>query len=476
MKLNRKILLGSALALALSANLVTPSKADGEAVGDSPASNASSVESNINSNEKTESNIDSNNKTENNTNNNETANTSEKNESKDKNKSNENSEASKEKFVQVEVKPFVKNRDIHDWLRDNTFISVNGDSYSFSRTFKYHNLKPGTYNVELSVLNGKTYAKGELKVPEFSEEESSDRQTIPVELKIVDGENTRNFDLTLMDKKKGVEYAPFNKQYVFINDKLYDTINGLFSFLRIKAVPGRTYKIDVRENQKLDSRLIARGYLETPAEGLMLNDDDLTVDMVYAEDLKEDKKDQTKPGTDTSKEDKKDQTTPGTDSSKKDKKDQTKPSKKDDIDTSKKDGKEEINPSTEADTNKKDKNNESSGLEKIIDIVKPEKNKLFDTQKEAEDAAKKALEENPSAGSYVIKQNKDGKFYFEPKEEEKQKPVAVKKAVSSNNNTGNSQAKPRKSSNVKTGIASVSGVVGVLAAAVGGFIYSNKRK
>lgn len=90
--------------------------------------------------------------------------------------------------------------------------------------------------------------------------------------------------------------------------------------------------------------------------------------------------------------------------------------------------------------------------------------KLYNTRQEAEEAAKDALKNNKAYNSYEIKE-KDGKYYYVLTNKEKAK-TPTKKVTT----------KAKKSNNVKTGVGSLSGVVGIFLASSLGMYFSRRKK
>lgn len=117
---------------------------------------------------------------------------------------------------------------------------------------------------------------------------------------------------------------------------------------------------------------------------------------------------------------------------------------------------------------------------------KSQEDKIFDSKEEAIDAAKKALENNKDYDKFEIYKNQDGKYYFKlAKKDDPQ----VQKVRTGKNSTksrtltnpiskkANNVKKARNTkANVKTGVKSVAGIVGLLAASVGGFFFIKKNK
>lgn len=103
---------------------------------------------------------------------------------------------------------------------------------------------------------------------------------------------------------------------------------------------------------------------------------------------------------------------------------------------------------------------------------------IFDTESEARDAAEEYLLTSKDFDSYTIKKTSDGKYYYHLEKKANNKVEAPKKVTKTQTAKANevkvATAKP--SSNVKTGVTGLSGVVGVFAAAVGGYFFTKKHK
>lgn len=103
---------------------------------------------------------------------------------------------------------------------------------------------------------------------------------------------------------------------------------------------------------------------------------------------------------------------------------------------------------------------------------------IFDTESEARDAAEEYLLNSKDFDSYTIKKTSDGKYYYHLEKKANNKVEVPKKVTKTQTAKANevkvATAKP--SSNVKTGVTGLSGVVGVFAAAVGGYFFTKKNK
>lgn len=111
---------------------------------------------------------------------------------------------------------------------------------------------------------------------------------------------------------------------------------------------------------------------------------------------------------------------------------------------------------------------------------------IFATESEARKAAEEYLVDSKDFDSYTIKKTDDGKYYYELSRKDKKisdNKVANKTSKEEDQTKSKEkEIKPvkvseiKKSSNVKTGITGLSGVVGVFVAAVGGYLFTKKNK
>lgn len=128
---------------------------------------------------------------------------------------------------------------------------------------------------------------------------------------------------------------------------------------------------------------------------------------------------------------------------------------------------------------KNDKNDNTDG--KNDDNKKENSNfdfPIFDTESEARDAAEEYLLNSKDFDSYTIKKTSDGKYYYHLEKKANNKVEVPKKVIKTETAKDNEVkvATSRPSSNVKTGITGLSGVVGVFVAAVGGYLFTKKNK
>ncbi|WP_368431321.1 DUF5633 domain-containing protein [Anaerococcus hydrogenalis] len=105
--------------------------------------------------------------------------------------------------------------------------------------------------------------------------------------------------------------------------------------------------------------------------------------------------------------------------------------------------------------------------------------KSYPTREEAIEAAKKEMQTNSKWKSYYLIEQEDGTFKYGLSEKEDKN----QSESSSQNKTGklvqkanNSTQKPKSAVNVKTGVAGVGAVVGVLLLAIIGYFVTKKKK
>lgn len=111
---------------------------------------------------------------------------------------------------------------------------------------------------------------------------------------------------------------------------------------------------------------------------------------------------------------------------------------------------------------------------------------IFATESEAREAAEEYLVDSKDFDSYTIKKTDDDKYYYElSKKDKKISDNKVANKTSKEEDKTKSKEKEikpvkvseiKKSSNVKTGVTGLAGVIGVFAAAVGGYFFTKKNK
>lgn len=150
-------------------------------------------------------------------------------------------------------------------------------------------------------------------------------------------------------------------------------------------------------------------------------------------------------------------------------------------------GKSEENP----DDDKKPSTPSDEGKDSGDDLIGGAlESKGYDSKEEAEKAGKKALENSPNKKSFSVSKGVDGKYYFHlwedtenPTEDTKdnktnnsknEESTNTSKAKESKNKENNKQV-ANNSSNVKTGITPLTGVVSTLIASIGALGFNKKE-
>ena len=283
--------------------------------------------------------------------------------------------------------------------------------------------------------------------------------------------NQKKFDLWLKTRDKegrlGDYYYP-GEVYLYVDGILIgkSDSNAHKSLSGFVGEVGKTYKIEARDGYEYEnSKLLATGTISVPKEGELT--DARSLDLILTPAGEESKpnegNDNVKPGD--GKDDSKD------------------PDKKDQDNSDNKD-------SNQDNTNENDNKNpdkEDSDDDKDIPGLD---SKAYDTQKEAEDAAREALKHIKTKDSFTIsKGDEDGKYYYhlwntedektssesnkKTEYDNKSNKTSTKPAVKKIENTSNSKV---KSTNVKTGVSGISGLFAVVGAATAGLFISKKNK
>lgn len=257
---------------------------------------------------------------------------------------------------------------------------------------------------------------------------------------------------------------------------------------------GTTLNIKVKNSSEAGAKYYAEGTFEVPKEGYK-DGDQITIL------LKEIKNEETpvKP------EDKKDESTDKKDNDDKDnnvKPEDNKDNKGEKTETENKDNKNDISDNKEEDK-KEDKKNEDNKTENENDDsnIDPEKKeddknkdsssqkgsgmgagslekdpefKAYDTKEEAIEKAKEALKNNDKYNHYEIKTTEDGKYYYElsKKDDEPVNTIKVRKNTPKKIQTTGVQS----TSNVKTGVSSLTSIIGIATTSLAALIISKKNK
>lgn len=265
------------------------------------------------------------------------------------------------------------------------------------------------------------------------------------------------------------------------------------SIWKYPAKRGTTLNIKVKNSSEAGAKYYAEGTFEVPKEGYE-NGDDITII------LKEINNEETpvKP------EDKKDESTDKKENDDKDnnvKPEDNKDNKGEDTETENKDNKNDI--SDNKDDKKEDKKNNDNKTENENDNsnIDPEQKeddknkgsssqkgngmgagslekdpefKAYDTKEEAIEKAKEALKNNDKYNHYEIKTTEDGKYYYElsKKDDEPVNTIKVRKNTPKKIQTTGVQS----TSNVKTGVSSLTSIIGIATTSLAALILSKKNK
>ena len=421
-------------------------------------------------------------------------------------KNQENSEKLEEKEpVYSEIKLYVKNRRVKDWLKEGSYYKIEGqDAQKFQEVddiekYEIHdNVIPGKKQ-KIEIIDGKdgkVYAEGEINViADAKNYHKMDVEIIPkIPIK------TRKMTLLFKDKKNEDRPLPSGKNYVFVDGKFKGEYNGTnYSIEDFEYETGKKFKIEFRRKDKANSELLASIEDEMPAEGVLVESKSKDVYLRLPTDPKEDKKDSEK-GSETtaSSGEKEGKKTGETSDGSKLVKPQANSNSNQTSNENKK-GKDknesnESNPSSD-DKSTSSSNNPSNGKpkdgsnkekgKKVIPtpVSNDDKDKIseksYPTREEAIEAAKKEMQTNSKWKSYYLIEQKDGTFKYGLSEKEDKN----QSGSSSSNKTGklvantnNSTQKPKSAVNVKTGVAGVGAVVGVLILAIIGYFVTKKKK
>ena len=486
MKNNKKMILSSALILALSISIIKPSYA--EDIGqnnEAVVTENEEVKLDENGDTSNDLNYDSKDKD-----------LGEKSEGESSTKSSKESTPKVKDIVREDrfnLDIEVSNRKKEDWYKPGSTLIIDGKSYNlgqFGLDINKQFILPldETFSVEIKDASGKTYATGSFSTPsEFAGSGFDSR--IKVYMNLSENANQKKFNLRLMTRSKSGRldnyYYP-GEVYLYADGILIGKTNShdhkyLSGFV---GEVGKTYKIEARDgNDYENSKLLATGTISVPKEGELTETRylDLILTPVGEESKPDGGNDNVKPDD-------------GKDDSKDPDKNESSKEDKDNLDKNES-GKKDQDNSDNKDSNKDNVNendNKNPGKEESDDDkdIPGLDSKAYDTQKEAEDAAREALKHIKTKDSFTIsKGDEDGKYYYHlwnTKDEKtssesnekiesdnKSKITSTKPAVKKIENTSNSKV---KSTNVKTGVTGLSGLFAVVGAATAGLFISKKNK
>lgn len=419
MKLKNKAIITSSLILALSLSIVNPAKASDE----NETSSNVSIEEN----------------------------------------SNELKDVKEKDPIYSEIKLYVKNRRVKDWLKEGSYYKIEGqDAQKFQEVddiekYEIHdNVIPGKKQ-KIEIIDGKdgkVYAEGEINViADAKNYHKMDVEIIPkIPIK------TRKMTLLFKDKKNEGRPLPSGKNYVFVDGKFIGEYNGTnYSIEDFEYETGKKFKIEFRRTDKADSELLASIEDEMPEDGKMLDSTSMNVYLKLPTDPKEEKNG--KKDSDSSNEN--EQSNPDSN--------QSNPSSNDNTGS---------NPNDNSNNNQEDSSNPSNedNKDKISD-------KSFKTREEAIEAAKKEMQKDTKWKSFYLIKQEDGTYKYGLSEKED------KKKTGTDNSGKNNTLKPKKiiSStksanktksplNVKTGVSGLGVIFGVLGLSIIGFFATKHKK
>ncbi|WP_245190818.1 DUF5633 domain-containing protein [Anaerococcus jeddahensis] len=388
--------------------------------------------------------------------------------------------------VYCEIDLYVKNRRIKDWLKKGAYSKIEGqegklleDHRDIEKINIHENLEPGKkYKIEiLDGKNGKAYAKGEINLIA----EAKDGHKMAVE--IIPNTPIKTRKMTLNYKNKSLDkdrLIPDGKFYVFVDGKFvseYKNYNDVTELKDFEYETGKKFKIEFRRTRDADSELLASIEDKMPEDGKMLESTSMNVYLKLPTDPKEDKKDSEKGSETTASSGEKEGKKTGetSDGSKDNKKsNESKPSSNENSTSSSNDP-----------SNGKPKNGSNQGNSMTVTPIpgaKDDKDKIseksYKTREEAIEAAKKEMQTNTKWKSYYVIDQKDGTFKYGLSEKENNGQKGSTSTTTPNKlTTTNTQTqKPKSPLNVKTGVAGVGAVVGVLALSVIGYFVTKKKK
>lgn len=405
----------------------------------------------------------------------------------EENKNQENSEKLEEKkTVYSEIKLYVKNRRVKDWLKDGSYYRIEGgnsdqlDAYGndIKKIKILDNLIPGEKQ-KIEILDGKegeVYAEGEINVIADAEY----GHTIDVEIIPKNPIKTRKMTLNFKDKaQKETRYLSSkisDKYYLFVDGKFVDEYNrdksGNYYFKDFEYETGKKFKIEFRRTKKADSELLASIEDEMPEDGKMLDSTSMNVYLKLPTDQKDEKTESKNTSTTKEKNGKKDSDSSNENEQSNPDSNQSNPSSNDNTGS---------NPNDNSNNNQEDSSNPSNednkdNKDKISD-------KSFKTRQEAIDAAKKEMQKDTKWKSFYLIKQEDGTYKYGLSEKEdkndpvteifgKNQTIKPKKITSSTK----SAKKSKSPINVKTGVNGLGAIFGVLALSIIGFFATKYKK
>lgn len=287
--------------------------------------------------------------------------------------------------------------------------------------------------------------------------------------------------------KEGDNVADING----IPNSIYKPHDAIWNY---SAKRGTTLDIKVKNSSEPGAKYYAEGTFEVPKEGykdgdkitIILKEINSEVTPSKPEDKKDestDKKENDDKDNNVKPEDNKDNKGEKTETENKDNKNDISDNKEEDKKEDKKneDNKTEnenddsnIDPEQKEDDKNKDSSSQKGGGMGAGPLEKDPEFKAYATKEEAIRKAKEALKNNDKYNHYEIKTTEDGKYYYElsKKDDEPVNTIKVRKNTPKKIQTRSVQS----TSNVKTGVSSLTSIIGIATTSLAALIISKKNK
>lgn len=410
-------------------------------------------------------------------------------------KNQENSEKLEEKEqVYSEIKLYVKNRRVKDWLKEGSYYRIEGgnsdqlDAYGndIIKIQIRDNLIPGEKQ-KIEILDGKegnVYAEGEINVIA----DAKYGHTIDVEIIPKTPIKTRKMTLNFKDKdQKTTRYLSdlkSDKFYLFVDGKFDDEYNtyksGNYFFKNFKYETGKKFKIEFRRTRDANSELLASIEDKMPEDGEMLESTSMNVYLKLPTDPKDEKTGSKNSSTTKEKNGKETSGSSETSNESEEyKKGSTGSSNVSEDEQSNPDS-NQSNPSSNDNSNNNQEDSSNPSNEDNKDKIS---DKSFKTREEAIEAAKKEMQKDTKWKSFYLIKQEDGTYKYGLSEKEdkkktvtdnsgKNKTLKPKKIISSTKSAN----KTKSPLNVKTGVSGLGVIFGVLGLSIIGFFATKHRK
>lgn len=271
------------------------------------------------------------------------------------------------------------------------------------------------------------------------------------------------------------------------------SINRYGTIWNYSAKRGTTLNIKVKSSSEPGAKYYAEGTFEVPKEGykdgdqitVILKEINNEVTPSKPEDKKDestDKKENDDKDNNVKPEDNKDNKGEKTETENKDnkndisdnKEDKKEDKKNEDNKTENENDDSNIDPEQKEDEKNKDSSSQKGNGMGAGSLEKDLGFKTYDTKEEAIEKAKEALKNNDKYNHYEIKTTEDGKYYYElsKKDDEPINTIKVRKNTPKKIQTRSVQA----TSNVKTGVSSLTSIIGIATTSLAALIISKKNK